>query len=177
LLIARPTNRIKQETVMTQDWIVIPCAAAVIASAMSAGLFYTFSDFQIRAMRLATLSAGVEVMQNINREIMRSGTIVVLWGSLALSVLLGLYAVLVLSGPAVLPLSLGAALFILGVWGVSVAFNIPMNMRLAGLEHTSTKAAAYWAVYVSRWNFWNHVRSATAILAAICFLIGGLMLA
>lgn len=162
---------------MTAEWIIVPCAAAAIGCAMSAGLFYTFSDFQIRAMRLAAPSAGVEVMQNINREIMRSGTIVVLWGSLLLALLLGLYAALALEGPAVTLLALGAILFVAGVWGVSVAFNIPMNVRLGALPHASSEAAAYWKTYVSRWNLWNHVRSATAVLAAVCFLVGALMLA
>ena len=52
-----------------------------------------------------------------------------------------------------------------------------MNVQLGKLEHAGAQAAAYWTVFVSRWTLWNHVRSAAAFLAAVCFLVGGLMLA
>ena len=47
-------------------------------------------------------------------------------------------------------------LYLVGTFGVTVAFNVPCNDRLARMGAESADAAAYWPRYVREWLFWNH---------------------
>jgi len=62
-------------------------------------------------------------------------------------------------------------LYALGSFGVTMVFNVPRNNRLARLDAASPDAAAYWPVYVREWSFWNHVRAAAALAAALCAML------
>jgi uncharacterized membrane protein len=63
------------------------------------------------------------------------------------------------------PLSVfGAALYLVGTFGVTMVFNVPRNNALARLEPADSVAA--WRRYVQEWTWWNHVRTLAAVLAA-----------
>jgi uncharacterized membrane protein len=62
----------------------------------------------------------------------------------------------------------------LGSFGVTIAFNVPRNERLARLGAESSEASAYWRDYVREWSIWNHVRTvasavSSAAAAALAF--------
>jgi len=157
---------------MTSFWLLAILAAAVIMCGMIAGFFLTFSDFLMRSLKLAKTTAGIEVMQIINREVWKSITIFMLWGMVALSVALGGYASLQLNGPLLAWVISGSTTYVLGMLLVSYAFNIPMNNRLDALELSTPAAATYWHDnYVDRWVFWNYVRAIASATAAICFFM------
>jgi uncharacterized membrane protein len=161
---------------MTINWLLIDCSVAVIGCAMSAGLFYTFSDFVLRSMHLAKTAAGVQVMQNVNREIMRSGSIYLLWGTVVLSSALGILAAFTAAASAAIPMAVGGLLIFAGVLLVTYRFNVPMNIRLGKLSYAESPAANYWPDYVLRWNRWNWVRAWTSAGASVSFLVACLML-
>jgi uncharacterized membrane protein len=52
---------------------------------------------------------------------------------------------------------------------VTMAFNVPLNNRLAALEPQAGDSASVWEEYLTRWTAWNHVRTVTA-LAAVTLL-------
>lgn len=56
--------------------------------------------------------------------------------------------------------------YLAGSVGVTMAFNVARNNRLASLEAASAQAAAYWPVYVREWLAWNHVRCIASLAAA-----------
>ena len=162
---------------MTPTWFFIVLEIAVISCGLVSGFFLTFSDFLMRSLNLAKTSAGVEVMQIINREVWRSVTMILLWGMVALSVLLIGYAYLNITGTPTVFVMAGGALYIVGVLVVSFVFNVPMNNRLDAMEYSGAEAAAYWKnIYVHRWVFWNYMRAITSGGAAICFLMACVLL-
>jgi uncharacterized membrane protein len=59
---------------------------------------------------------------------------------------------------------LGAALYLVGSFGVTVVFNVPRNNALARLEPANSVSA--WRRYVQEWTWWNHVRTVAAVAAA-----------
>jgi uncharacterized membrane protein len=61
-----------------------------------------------------------------------------------------------------------ALLYVVGSFLVTMVFNVPMNNRLARLDHASSEAAAYWPVYVREWSKWNHVRTVASLASAAC---------
>ena len=163
---------------MTSSWIFIICQIAVIASAVVSGVFLTFSDFVMRSLNGAKTEAGVEVMQVINREVFRSVFMFLLLGMSALSPILAGIAYFRVDGPASSLIILGGAIYFLGVFVVSLVFNVPMNNRLDAKEYSGPEAATYWTnTYMPHWTFWNYVRAITSAGAAVCFLVASIWLA
>lgn len=163
---------------MTPIWILAANQVSVIAFALVAGVFLTFSDFVMRALDGAKPAAGVVAMQQINRKVYRTVFMVLLLGMSAAAPLLATGAYFYVDGPAAVLIIAGCSLYFVGVFLVSLAFNIPMNQRLDRLDVAGTASAAYWTgTYLPRWTAWNHVRTATSAAAAICCLIAGMLMA
>ena len=51
----------------------------------------------------------------------------------------------------------------------TIAFNLPLNDELEEADTTSSKAGAAWAGYRRDWARWNHLRTASAVIATSCF--------
>lgn len=163
---------------MTATWLFVLCEISVIACGLVSGVFLTFSDFVMRSLARAKTAAGVEVMQVINREVFRSVFMVLLMGMSALSPLLIGYAYFRVAGSASALIMTGGAVYFVGVFLVSLVFNVPMNNRLDAKEHSSAEAAAYWTdIYLPRWTFWNYLRAIASAAAAICYLVACIALA
>lgn len=130
------------------------------------GVFFAFSAFVMKALTQLPFEQGVAAMQRIN---------VVVLNPLFLALFVGT-ALLAGIGAAGAFLSWGTArsalLFIAGIsylvgsFGVTVAFNVPRNERLARLSPETAEAIAYWPIYVREWLFWNHVRTAASAVSA-----------
>ncbi len=150
--------------------IFILCQAAMLASALVAGVFLAFSDFLMRSLNGASGAAGIQVMQTINREVMRSLFMALFLGTAALAPLLIVGAWIFTSGTALVWIVSGAAVYFVGVFIVTAAFNVPMNTALATKPDSSADAARYWSErYFPHWTFWNSFRTLAAALAALCF--------
>jgi uncharacterized membrane protein len=146
---------------------------SILAYAMVAGVFLAFSDFIMRSLALTGGTGGIEAMQVINLEVFRWVFMALFLGMAAVSVLIVGYAWLGLSGPAGTLIGLAAAVYLFGCFGVTVAFNVPMNEALAGMDLTSEVSRDYWLqTYVPRWTFWNSVRTGAATLSAALLLFG-----
>ena len=65
----------------------------------------------------------------------------------------------------------GTLFYLIGTIGVTIAFNVPLNDALAALAPTSAQGATLWKTYLTDWTFWNHIRTAAAILAAALLTI------
>ncbi|ABW31041.1 anthrone oxygenase family protein [Acaryochloris marina] len=163
---------------MTEHIFFLTLEVAVICCGLVSGFFLTFSDFLMRSLYLAKVEAGIEVMQIINREVWRSIYIFLLWGMAPFAIVLAGYAYWNITGPAMIWVMIGSALYVFGVLVISYGFNIPMNNRLDAMEYSGTEAATYWKdTYVSRWVLWNYIRAITTGGAAICFLVACILIA
>ena len=163
---------------MTSNWFFIACEISVIACGLVSGVFLTFSDFVMRSLDGARTAAGVEVMQVINREVFRSVFMFLLLGMSALSPFLIGYAYFRVAGAASTWITAGGAIYLAGVFAVSLVFNVPMNDRLDAKEFSGTEAANYWTnTYLPHWTFWNYFRALASAASAICYLTACVWLA
>lgn len=150
---------------------------AILAYALVGGVFLAFSDFIMRSLSLTGGVGGVEAMQVINREVFRWVFMALFLGMAAVSLVISGYAAISLSGPAGTLILLSGLVYLVGCFGVTVVFNVPMNEALAGMDLAADATQTYWTgTYLPRWTFWNTVRTVAFGLAAMLLMTGLLWL-
>ncbi len=149
--------------------LLIGVQTAVIATGLVAGVFLTFSDFIMGSLSASQPIVGAEAMQQINRKVYGSAFLALLLGMTGGSALLLIVGVIA-GGPAAAWLIAGGGLYLVGVFMVSAVGNIPMNKRLDALKLGEDETAVYWIRYTRTWTWLNHIRTASSIVAANCFL-------
>ena len=150
---------------------------AILAYAFVGGVFLAFSDFIMRSLATTSGHGGVEAMQVINREVFRWIFMALFLGMAAVSVIVAAYGAFGPSGTAGTLFMIAGLVYLIGCFGVTVFFNVPMNEALAGMETSSDATRAYWLeTYVPRWTFWNSVRTAACAVSAALLLVGLLWL-
>lgn len=149
---------------------LLPLAAGA-AGLLAGGALFSFSTFVMPALKDLPTSTAVHAMQAINTRAPRSLLMLPLLGSPALGALVGgLTLADRLPGDRRLLLA-GAALSV-AAFAVTATFHVPRNNRLAALDHGSTAAADYWAVYLPTWTRMNHVRVALLLASGVCLALG-----
>lgn len=141
---------------------------SAVGCGLIAGVYFIFSDTILRALGKIEPAAGMAAMVSINDTILRSAFLPLFFGTSLAA--LGLLALSVLDGTRQDGLLIGGAalVYLVGMFACTMAFNVPLNMALAAAV-TGPDAAAQWAGYLRDWTMWNHVRTASSILAAILF--------
>jgi uncharacterized membrane protein len=134
---------------------------------LSGGLYFAFSAFIMRALDTAGATHGVAAMNAINARILRSLFMPLFLGTTLGSAALAIIGVLSAS-PAGTLLLAGGALYVLGMFGVTMLWNVPLNETLAAAEG-KPDAAAVWPIYYRRWTRWNHLRTLASAGAAALF--------
>lgn len=64
----------------------------------------------------------------------------------------------------------GGALYVAGMFVVTVGFNVQLNDQLAAADTATGAATPVCARYLTEWTFWNHVRT-IASTAAVLFIV------
>lgn len=147
---------------------------AAISVGIMAGVYFTFSAFVMKSLDEIEAPAGMLAMQAINRIIVKSSFLPIFFGStLACAVLI----VLVLVEPSANGakwILIGSALYVAGMFVVTVAGNVPLNNRLEATDARGSEGADMWTLYLRRWTVWNHVRTfaCTASLVLLILAIG-----
>lgn len=131
--------------------------AASVGSALVAGIFFAFSTFILLALDRLPPADAAAAMRAINVTVINPLFFAAFFGAAGLAVAAAFHW----EQPTVLA---GAACYLLGTIGVTIAGNVPLNERLA-------RGAVDWSGYRRPWGFWNHVRTAAALAAAVLFLI------
>jgi uncharacterized membrane protein len=142
-----------------------------LGSGLMAGVFFAFSGFVMAGLDRLPAAQGVAAMQSINRTAVRPPLMVLLVGTAALCVAVGVWAVSSWGDRrAVLALA-GGALYLVGAVGVTRAANVPLNDELDRIDAHSPDAAGEWDHYFGAWMAWNHVRGVLTLAAATLLTI------
>ncbi len=145
---------------------------SAIGCGLIAGVYFAFSTFIMTSFARIAPAAGVAAMNAINVDIVKSVFIPLFFGTtLAAGILAGL-ALFRWSGPGSTAVLAGGAIYVIGMLGVTVAFNVPLNNALAAVDPSSAEGASLWAGYVRDWTFWNHVRLIASTAASVLFIVG-----
>ncbi|MDH5540274.1 MAG: DUF1772 domain-containing protein [Rhizobacter sp.] len=131
-----------------------------------AGIFFAFSNFVMKALLQQPPESGARAMQAINVLILNPVFFVVFMGTALATAFIAFVSVSRLSQGGAL-LLLASALYLLGSFGVTILFNVPLNNRLAGHGEGTPEAARFWPDYAARWLKWNHVRTLASLAATV----------
>ena len=72
--------------------------------------------------------------------------------------------------PGAIAMLAGGVLYVLGMFVVTMVFNVPLNNALAAVDPASPEAASLWARYLTDWTLWNHVRTVASTAACALFI-------
>ena len=140
----------------------------LLASALSAGFFYTYSISVMPGLAAADPLSAIRAMQGINSVIRTAVFAFAFFGALVLPVGFGVAAWFTDRRNAAALAFGGAAIYAGGVFAVTFLVNVPLNDGLARVQATTSDAAEIWAAYAEPWTAWNHVRAVTAAAAFAC---------
>ena len=156
---------------LSRETVLIVAIFAAVGCGLMGGLLFAFSNFVMTALSHQPAESGIRTMQAINVYILNPLFIAVFLGTAVASVVLGVIAMLRLSRPGAAWLLAGSAAYLVGVLGVTMAFNVPLNNRLEGQDPRAADAAQYWLAYVAAWVRWNHVRTIASLLASALLIV------
>ncbi|MEZ5285809.1 MAG: anthrone oxygenase family protein [Vicinamibacterales bacterium] len=139
--------------------------AAAVGSAVVAGLLFAFSTAVMPALRQRPPAEGMQTMQAVNRVILNPVFLGTFMGTAVACGVLVVWSALA-PGPGAPWRIAGAVTYLIGVFGITAALNVPLNNRLESLDAGAPDAQRFWAEYLVRWTRWNHVRTCAGIVAA-----------
>ena len=145
--------------------------ASVVGSGVVTGILLIFSNTVMQS--LAAHGDGAATMVTINERILNPVFLLLFMGTTVACVALAGLTLLGHGSGGALTLA-GCALYVVGVFAVTAAFNVPMNDARAAVPAGTPEAAEYWAVYLREWTRWNTIRSLLGI-AGTTLLATGLL--
>jgi uncharacterized membrane protein len=144
---------------------------AAIGCGLIAGVFFAFSTFVMPALARLQIPQGITTMQSINITAINPLFMLALFGTAAACLLLAIAALSKWHHPSNVYLLVGSLLYLIGTILVTMVCNVPLNDALAAVKPDSTEGATLWSTYLTKWTFWNHVRTVAALATAALLTI------
>ena len=135
-----------------------------------AGVYFAFSTFIMTSLGRLDQAAGIAAMNAINVDIVRSLFMPLFLGTTVAGAALVAMGALRFSEPGSASMIAGGGLYVIGMFVVTVVFNVPLNDALAAVKPSTPEAGAVWASYLKDWVFWNHVRTIASGVASALFI-------
>jgi uncharacterized membrane protein len=154
---------------MTNTMIFALTFVATLGSALVAGVFFAFSTFIMKALGRVPPPAGISTMQAINVTVFTPWFMGALFGTGVLSLIMLIQALTSWDRPGAGLRFAGSLVYLVGCIGVTIAFNVPRNDRLAALSPEHPDSGDVWSAYLSSWTAWNHIRTVACFVAAALF--------
>lgn len=151
-------------------WVTGLIVATAVGLALSAGTYFAFSTFVTPALAALPSDEAVRSMQSINAVILGSLFMPVFGGTAVLGAA-ALIASFATGAPTPVRVALGVALglYLIGVVGVTIVGNVPLNDALMAFREGDARAA--WDAYYGPWMRLNHVRTFASSAALVATLL------
>ncbi|MDM1555250.1 DUF1772 domain-containing protein [Chryseobacterium indologenes] len=137
-----------------------------VLTALIAGLFYAYSCSVVLGLGKLSDAEYLKAMQNINREILNPVFFMSFMGA---AVLLPVSTFFLRGEQSVFIFLLLATLaYLIGVFGVTVVGNVPMNDQLDRFDISGSTTEAIKQMrdnFENRWNFLNNIRSVFSVIS------------
>ncbi len=157
--------------VIVDNWRLPLVLFAAIGSALSAGIFFAFSTFVIKALAQQPIPQGIATMQSINITVINPWFMTVFFAPGVAGICLTIASFFQWHQSSSVYWLAGSLFYLIGTIGVTIACNVPLNDALAIVVPDSSEGKMLWAKFLTDWTFWNHVRTAAACFAGVLFTI------
>jgi len=155
------------------DWSLHALAfLTALGAGLAAGLFFAFSAFVMAALARLSPAQAIAAMQSINAAVINPLFMLVFLGTAGAALLLAAASALWFGEPGSIWLIAGSLLYLAGIIGVTMLFNVPLNTMLAAVKPDSRDGAAAWTRYLAEWVPWNHVRTLAGLASLACLILG-----
>ncbi|MBN3786689.1 anthrone oxygenase family protein [Burkholderia sp. Ac-20353] len=144
---------------------------SAIGCGVLAGVYFAFSTFVMTSLGRIAPAAGVAAMNAINVDIVRSLFMPAFLGTTLTSLALAIVALFHRDEPGVIWIVAAGAIYVLGMFAVTMIFNVPLNDALATIDPATADGTAFWTRYLRDWTVWNHVRTVASALACVFFVV------
>mgnify|MGYP003637973407 FL=1 len=161
---------------MTYEWTLYLCLFLALWSAVIGGVFSAFSEFIMAGLLRSEPSGGIEAMQQINRTVIKTQFVAGILLIAPASVFFALHSLTVFEGAALVALIAAPLVYVPSVFLMTIIGNVPMNIRLERLDHTSPDARTYWTRYGRDWTRLNHVRTIGSVVTATLYVVAAVLL-
>jgi uncharacterized membrane protein len=136
-----------------------------VGCGLIAGLYFAFSTFILQAFDRLGSGPAAQVMNAINVQILQSLFMPLFLGTTLAGVALAVTGMVKWGEPGAAAMFAGGAIYGIGMFGVTMAFNVPLNNALI------QGAEALWPHFLQRWGLWNHVRTLASTAASALFIL------
>ncbi|WP_345201345.1 DUF1772 domain-containing protein [Chryseobacterium ginsengisoli] len=137
-------------------------------TALIAGLFYAYSCSVVLGLGKLSDMEYLKSMQSINREILNPLFFMSFMGTVfLLPVSTFIYRS---QNPVFLLLLLATFAYLIGVFGVTVAGNVPLNDQLDKFDIANSTSQAIKEMrdkFENRWNFLNNIRTVSSVITIV----------
>lgn len=142
-----------------------------IGCGLMAGVYFAFSAFVMTSLGRIDQASGVAAMNAINVDIVRSLFMPFFLGTTLASVVLAVVIILNWGHAGAVAALAGALVYVIGMFVITMVFNVPLNDALAAVDPSGPEASALWRRYLDEWTRWNHVRTLASTLASALFIV------
>ncbi len=142
-------------------WIMALCAALV------AGIYAAFSGFIMRSLATLDTASAIAAMNAINTVILKSSFMPLFFGSTIVALLMVLVGLWQWGEPGAHMAFVGGGIYVVGMFIVTAAGNVPLNNALAKAGGDGEEAARIWAHYLERWTRWNTRRTFASLATLV----------
>ena len=156
---------------MIDGFLFVLVLATALGCALVAGSLFAFSSFVMKALARVPEPQGIVAMQSINVTAVMPGFMSAFVGSAIACAALAATSIFTWDEPYGPYLLAGGLCYLVGTFGLTLAYHVPRNNALAIVDPRALDAADHWRHYVSTWTTWNHVRVAAALGAATLFTL------
>jgi uncharacterized membrane protein len=144
---------------------------SALGCGVMAGVYFAFSTFIMTSLGRLDQATGIASMNAINVDIVRSLFMPLFFGTTLAGATLVMMGAPRFGEPAATSMLAGGGLYVLGMFAVTMAFNVPLNNALAAVQPSAPEAVAVWASYLKDWVFWNHVRTIASVVSSALFIV------
>lgn len=156
---------------MMIGYLYILKVVAALGCGLIAGIFFAFSTFVMKALAQQPSAQGIAAMQSINVTVINPWFMATFLGTGVVCLILIVSLVFQWQQPGTAYLLISTLFYLIGCFGVTIGFNVPLNDALAVVNPNSSEGANLWTSYMKDWTFWNHVRTLAAFIAAALFTL------
>ena len=150
--------------------ITVIIVASILGAGLVTGLLFAFSNFVMKALADLPSEKGMFAMQRINETIINPIFMVLFLGTPILCSVIVVNAGLKINEPGNLFLLVGALAYVIGPFGITMLFNVPLNNLLARADVSDSNDI--WPMYQKKWQRWNHIRTYIGVISVVFMAIG-----